>query len=80
VQHNYPLTYFEPEDRIELDGQTGNQLSVAISTENVVTITAVIKDETANQVLGCGDDFTFDPNAMTIEYGQEYNENLNITD
>lgn len=80
VQHHYPLAYFEPDNRIELVGLQSNQLSVTLSTENAVTITATITNQTAGQVLACSGELTFDPCVTSIEYGEEYPVTLTIAE
>ncbi len=79
LQHQYPLFYNSAEDVIELAGLPGNQLSVTLSAEHLVIVTAVLTNTTTGQILSFGGELTFDPDTNSIEYGQQYNATLLIT-
>lgn len=78
LQHQYPLAYNISDELIYLNGLASNQLSVTLSTEHLVVVTAVLTDTTTNQTLTFGGELTFDPDTTSIEYGQQYDNTLQI--
>lgn len=79
VQHSYPLIYFEPENEIQLEDLPTNQLSVTISPDYKVVVTANIYKGTTKQLLARGElTFNPEPNTPTVNYGEEYYENFYI--
>jgi hypothetical protein len=79
LQHQYPLAYDSMNELVTLVGLSSNQLSVTLSTDHLVVLTATLKNETAGQDLPYTGQLTFNPDTTSIEYGQQYNATLTIT-